>query len=97
MTLETGFGVFARINNVSAPAPSCFHVQTASAMTRLAALAVNTFGFTNDLNATMIGILKVPGDLFMAQGTRIRPYVLRPLNQRRWDDRPLHRYAGNNE
>lgn len=80
MTLETGFRVIARIDNVSATAPSCFHVQAASSMTRLAALAINTFGFTNDLNATMIGILKVPSDLFMTQGARIRPYVLRPLN-----------------
>ena len=97
MTLETGFRIFTRIDNESAAASSCFHVKTTSTVTRLAALAIYTFGFTNDLNATMIGILKVPGDLFMAFSAGFHPYVLRPLNQRRWDDRPFHCYTRNNE
>jgi hypothetical protein len=97
MALETCFRVFAGIDDELAAASTYFQVQAAGAVTRFAALTLQSLPFLRNLNARVTGVFEVLGNLFVALGARFHPYVLSTLNRRRGSESALHRRARNNE
>jgi hypothetical protein len=97
MALETWFRISARVNDKRAATAACLHMKAASAMTRFAALTLQSLPFPRNLNARVAGVFEVVNHLFVTQSARFHTHVLRTLDHRRGDEHRRHRRTGNNE
>jgi hypothetical protein len=97
MTLETSFRIFAGIDDELAPTSTDFQVEATGAMTRFAALTLQTLPFSRNLNARVAGVFEILNHLLVAQSARFHPYVLSTLNHGRWHRRTLYGGARHDE
>jgi hypothetical protein len=84
MTLEAGFRIPGRIDNVCAAPSACFKVKTARAVTGLTALAFHALIGSGNADASVIRVPKIGDDLFVAKGTGLLAYIIRTFNRCLW-------------
>lgn len=94
MALETGFRVFAWIDNELAFAATGIDVETAGTVAAFAALAGNAFFLTGDLDPRVLGKFKISNLFFVTGRTSVHADVLRAGDQRRGNEDPVNRCAG---
>ena len=97
MTLETSFGVFARINDELTFAAAGIYVETTGAVTAFAALAWNTFFIAGELDPRVLGKLKIIDLLFVTSSTSIHADILRARNKWRSHHHVINRCTGNSQ
>ena len=94
MALETGFRVFAWIDNELAFAATGIDVETAGTVAAFAALARNAFFLTGDLDPRVLGKFKISNLFFVTGRTSVHADVLRAGDQRWGNEDPVNRCAG---